>query len=761
MAESKPPKLSLSDDKATSVRIWRRKFNAWCLLQKSWRDTSKNPTSPEHWTAEKAQHEIAAFYLALPDDILNIFDTTIYERMTDTEKKQPWTYQQRLEEHFVGQDDVMPQRLAFFNCTQKSTETITEFETRIRSIAKKTRYSAMTNPLQELMRDRLCTGVSNKDLRELLLHHYKEDGKTPYTFEEQLSRAKSWEAAHNTNIAIMQSTSKNLEEQVNQMSTNRSYRQRAKCGWCGGPKHGRKDCPASKPGIYCSNCYMTENHLANVCRSPKDKFKAEFERRRRKSDRRTPTKDTKFAHQLTEETGPTYSSEDDDYVVHSFSVFEHHDTQTKDDKYFTWLPVLTSLNKTTKVLMQVDSAATCNTLPSRVYNKISGAPPLKSSRAKIVPYAGDALRPLGKVIMACEGTSQFEMLEFQVIDSKDIPDKPALLSGKDSERLGLIQFHKNLVFSSRPTENKPKQSYIHMTCSSQTGLPETNSTTDLQPGHIKREELISRYNDNFEGLGTLGQPVHLALDPNVPPRHAGIHRLPVAKFEKIKEKLDDMVKCGKLKKVHQPTSWCSNMVVREKTLPDGSSKIRLCLDPTQTLNKAIIIPRYQIPTIEEILPCLSGKSHKIFSIFDALDGFTQVKLTDESSPHTTMHTPWGRYCWLRLTYGMSSAPEEFHLRMHEALEGLEGVHCIADDILIVGQGDNREEANKNHDLNVLALMNRARERNLKFNPKKVQFKLQKITFMGHVISERGIEPDSNKVRAIADMPLPIDKQGVK
>ena len=45
----------------------------------------------------------------------------------------------------------------------------------------------MTNPLQELMHDRLCTGVYNKDLRELLLRHYKEDSKTPYTFEEQLA----------------------------------------------------------------------------------------------------------------------------------------------------------------------------------------------------------------------------------------------------------------------------------------------------------------------------------------------------------------------------------------------------------------------------------------------------------------------------------------------------------------------------------------------------------------------------------------------
>ena len=109
MAESTPPKLSLSEDKAASVRIWRRKFNAWCLLQRAWRDANKCPTTPDHWVAEKAQTEIAAFFLALPDDVLEVFDTTILAKMTGTEKKQPWIYQQRLEDHFVGQDNVMPQ----------------------------------------------------------------------------------------------------------------------------------------------------------------------------------------------------------------------------------------------------------------------------------------------------------------------------------------------------------------------------------------------------------------------------------------------------------------------------------------------------------------------------------------------------------------------------------------------------------------------------------------------------------------------------
>lgn len=112
------------------------------------------------------------------------------------------------------------------------------------------------------------------------------------------------------------------------------------------------------------------------------------------------------------------------------------------------------------------------------------------------------------------------------------------------------------------------------------------------------------------------------------------------------------------------------------------------------MKKAIIIPRYHIPTIQRILPKLSGKKQNTFSISDALDGFIQIKLAEEASLYTVMHTPWGRYCWLRQPYRISSAQEQFQLRMHEALEGLQDVYCIADDTVVVGQGDTKQEAGK-------------------------------------------------------------------
>ena len=231
----------------------------------------------------------------------------------------------------------------------------------------------MTYPLQELMRDRLCTGVYNKDLRKILLRHYKEDGKAPYTFEEQLTRAKSWEAAHNTNITIMHFATSKVEEQVNRL-TNKPTLPQAKCGWCGGSRHPRKDRPASKPGTYCTNCFMAEKPPCKSVqisqRQVQSRFR-EFERKHKKPNKRPPSKHGKNVHQFTTDTSSSAhypSDDDDDYAVHSFSVFAHHNSNdSKDDKYLTWLPVSISPSKNMKVLMQVDSAATCNTLPSSIF----------------------------------------------------------------------------------------------------------------------------------------------------------------------------------------------------------------------------------------------------------------------------------------------------------------------------------------------------------------------------------------------------------
>ena len=74
-------------------------------------------------------------------------------------------------------------------------------------------------------------------------------------------------------------------------------------------------------------------------------------------------------------------------------------------------------------------------------------------------------------------------------------------------------------------------------------------------------------------------------------------------------------------------------------------------------NKAIEVPKYPIPKVDELLPKLNNA--KIFSCLDVYKGFTNIELDDSSSFLTTMHTPIGRYRWLRMPFGVSLGPEEY------------------------------------------------------------------------------------------------------
>ena len=179
-------------------------------------------------------------------------------------------------------------------------------------------------------------------------------------------------------------------------------------------------------------------------------------------------------------------------------------------------------------------------------------------------------------------------------------------------------------------------------------------------------------------------------------------------------------------KVSEPTYWILSTVVPMK--PKG--KIHLCLDP-RPLNKALKRNHYPKPVIDDLLPDLCKA--RVFSVVDVKNGFWHVQLDDESSKLTTFATPWGHFQWLRMPFGITPAPEEFQRRLHEALEGLDGVRTIADDI-VFGVGDTDVEAMVDHDRKLLALLEHCHQRHIKLNKDKMKFKLPLLSYVGHVIS---------------------------
>ena len=197
-----------------------------------------------------------------------------------------------------------------------------------------------------------------------------------------------------------------------------------------------------------------------------------------------------------------------------------------------------------------------------------------------------------------------------------------------------------------------------------------------------------------------------------------------------------------------------SLVVTEKP----NAKLRVCIDP-QHLNRALKRSHYPLPVIEDILPELNDV--KVFSKADLKDGFLQIQLDEESSKLTTFQTPWGRYRYLRMPFGISPAPGYFQRKLVQNLEGLNGAYKIAYDILITGRGSILKEAVKDHDATLLKLLDRCRERNLKLNREKLQLKCSETPFIGHVLTPEGVKPDPSKVEAILKMERPKDVAAVR
>ena len=198
---------------------------------------------------------------------------------------------------------------------------------------------------------------------------------------------------------------------------------------------------------------------------------------------------------------------------------------------------------------------------------------------------------------------------------------------------------------------------------------------------------------------------------------------------------------GVIEKVTEPTPWVAGMVV----VPKKSGSIRICVD-LKPLNESVQREVHPIPKVDETLAQLAGA--KVFSKLDANSGFWQIPLEEKSKLLTTFVTPFGRYCFNKLPFGISSAPELFQRRMNTILEGLEGYVDLIDDLLIYGK-DQAE-----HDARLHAALKRLADANVTLNQDKCAFSQRSINFLGHVIDEQGIRADPEKTAAIAKMEVP-------
>ncbi|XP_075526568.1 uncharacterized protein LOC142558304 [Dermacentor variabilis] len=253
----------------------------------------------------------------------------------------------------------------------------------------------------------------------------------------------------------------------------------------------------------------------------------------------------------------------------------------------------------------------------------------------------------------------------------------------------------------------------------------------------------------FNGLGTLKDEYNIRLKPDAVPFSLSVpRRIPIPLLEIVRRELDKLESAGVIRRVDKPTPWCSGLVVVRK----GDGSYRLCVDLTQ-LNKVVLRERHILPTVEQVLGLLGDAT--VFSKLDATASFHQVKLAEDSQELTTFITPYGRYCFCRLPFGITSAPEYFQKQMARILEGQEGVANMIDDILVFGR--TRQE----HDARLSQVLSRLAKAGITLNQDKCRFGVPEISFLGVVVSAQGIRPDPGKVEAVKAMEAPTDVAGVR
>ena len=180
-------------------------------------------------------------------------------------------------------------------------------------------------------------------------------------------------------------------------------------------------------------------------------------------------------------------------------------------------------------------------------------------------------------------------------------------------------------------------------------------------------------------------------------------------------------------------------------VPKPSGDVRICVDLTK-LNENVLREVYPLPSVDYTLAKFGGS--KIFSKMDANSAFWQRKLSDEARLLTKFLTPWGRFCFNRLPYGISTGSEQFQRYMSEKLEGLERVEVLIDDIIA------RDADQQQHDQRLSLVLNKLVKVNITLNLKKCEFNAKTVKILGHIVSSNGISADPSKVNAIMSMQKP-------
>ena len=258
------------------------------------------------------------------------------------------------------------------------------------------------------------------------------------------------------------------------------------------------------------------------------------------------------------------------------------------------------------------------------------------------------------------------------------------------------------------------------------------------------KEFPDVFPDDISGLPP-DREVEFTIDliPGTEPTSIPPYRMSSAELRELKAQLEELLSKGFIRPSISP--WGAPVLFMKKK--DGS--LRLCID-YKKLNRVTIRNQYPLPRIDELFDQLQGS--RVYSKIDLRSGYHQLKVQESDVPKTAFRTRYEHYEFLVMPFGLTNAPAAFMDLMNRVFHPyLDRFVIVFIDDILVYSGSPEEHAE--HLQTVLQIL---RERQLYTKFSKCQFWLDKVAFLGHVISVEGISVDPQKIEAIVNWKPPTN-----
>jgi hypothetical protein len=258
--------------------------------------------------------------------------------------------------------------------------------------------------------------------------------------------------------------------------------------------------------------------------------------------------------------------------------------------------------------------------------------------------------------------------------------------------------------------------------------------------------VVSEFSDVFPD-DLPGMPpdheIEFSIDllPGTAPIAKRPYRMAPVEHEEVKKTIDELLAKGYIRRSFSP--WAFPIFLVEKK--DGAK--RMCVD-YRDLNAVTIKNKHPLPRIEDLFDQLQGAC--VFSKIDLRSGYHQLKIHLEDIPKTAFTCKYGLYEYTVMSFGLTNAPAFFMDLMNKVfMDYLDTfVVIFIDDILVYSKSE------AEHEKHLKLVLQRLREHKLYAKLSKCEFWIDKVPFLGHVISKGGIAMDPGKVKDVLDWEVP-------